>query len=91
MSKIFEHKTLFIEKAVSEPGNYVFFTKDPMGRNDIRRSLIRAMNGSVKHPTGTSSTFSLKNGAKVTVMVHPTKSVPLWMKYDGAYFDRSYD
>ena len=91
MPKIFENKTIFIEKAVGESGNYVFFTKDPMGRNDIRRSLIRAMNGSVKHPTGTTNTFSLKNGSKVTVMVHPSKIVPSWMACDGAYFDRSYD
>lgn len=89
--KIFESKTLFIERAIGEPGNYVFLTKDPLGRNEIRRSLIRAMNGDVKHPTGTSSTFSLKNGSKVTVLVHPTKSVPGWLKYDGAYFDRSFD
>lgn len=91
MGKVYDNKTLFIESSLEGDGNYVFITKDPMARNAIRRSLIRAMKGYVKHPTGTSNSFKLKSGGVVTVLVHPTKVIPNWLKYDAVYFDRSFD
>ena len=89
--KIMKHRTIFIEKAIGDKGHYVYITKDPYERKDARRSLIKAMAGSVKHPTGTSSSFKLKNGSKVTVLVHHSMDIPQYVKADVVYFDRTFN
>jgi len=88
---IYSYKTILVEKAISDKGDYAIITKDARLREEIWRSLCRMMKGSVKHATQDIATINLNNKSKVVVLVHPTKGVPRWLGFDGVWFDGSHD
>lgn len=88
--RVFEHRTILIEKAVSEKGDYVLVTKEPSLRDGIWQRVCKMLKGHVKHATKTKCVINLTNGSTVTVLVTKTKEVPRWLKFDAVHFDGSF-
>lgn len=89
-TKVLNHRTLLVERALGQKGNYAVVTKVPQLRDDIWRNLLKMTKGSVKNASDSQGVVNLNNGSKLTVLVNRTKDVPRWLKMDAVYFDGSF-